>query len=159
MLVGAGGCNPRLPACPTRFLKKFEKVWSFLTAASRPRWGPPIIITQSVSSPRHHNAIQLVSFKTVFLKNLRVIPGIPSLFKLGHISHSAVLLYVQNRFCVSDAPTIKWDLSLLKAYHLQSIRQTLTKPWHSENSCNLRMPPIGLFVLKIEISELLLSCL
>ncbi|MDP3640875.1 MAG: hypothetical protein Q8R43_00345, partial [Alphaproteobacteria bacterium] len=65
----------------------------------------PTTIPQCVSSPRHHNAIRLVFFKKSFLKNLHIIPGIPSLFKLEHISHSAVLLYIQNRHRASDAPT------------------------------------------------------
>jgi hypothetical protein len=72
--------------------------------------------------PRHHNVIQSVSFKTIVFEKLHVIAKIPSLFKLGHVSHSAVLLNIQNRSYVSDATTVKWYLSLLKSYHFQRIR-------------------------------------
>ena len=103
-----------------------EKLFFVVFGFQAPEVGP----TQKKYSERVHpppprrNTIGI--FQKIVLKNLRVIPRIPSPFKLGHISHSAVLLYIQNRHCVSDAPTIKWDLSLLKSVHFQTIRESLT---------------------------------
>ena len=58
--------------------------------ATCPDGALPTTISQSVSSPRHHNVIQSVSFKIIVFEKVRVIAKIPSSFKLGYTSHSAV---------------------------------------------------------------------
>jgi len=73
--------------------------------ATCPDGALPTTISQSVSYPRHHNVIQSVSFKTIVFEKLHVIARIPSSFKLGRTSHSAVRHYIQNRSYVSDATT------------------------------------------------------
>jgi hypothetical protein len=73
--------------------------------ATCPDGALPTTISQSVSSPRHHNVIQSVSFKKVFLKDTRHREDTIFVQTRIYFTQRCVILYIQNRSYVSDATT------------------------------------------------------